>query len=66
MMLSLFLYAEDVYEATRDAQAAWLRSGYRGLSAVRATPVMGLLGGPLARHPAEGSRSPRRKARGPA
>ncbi|MCA9619900.1 MAG: hypothetical protein KC731_12835, partial [Myxococcales bacterium] len=47
MMLSLFLYAEDIYEATNDPFFAWLRGVYRGASALLATPVVLLLGVPL-------------------
>jgi heavy metal translocating P-type ATPase len=49
MMLALFLYAEDVFDAGSDVEMAWLRDGYRWASLVLATPVMILAGGPLAR-----------------
>jgi heavy metal translocating P-type ATPase len=49
MMLALFLYAEDVFDASGDTEMAWLRSVYRWASFVLATPVMVLAGGPLAR-----------------
>ena len=49
MMLALFLYAEDVFDASGDTEMAWLRSVYRWASFVLATPVMALAGGPLAR-----------------
>jgi Cu2+-exporting ATPase len=49
MMLALFLYAEDVFDASGDTEMAWLRSTYRWASLVLATPVMALAGGPLAR-----------------
>jgi heavy metal translocating P-type ATPase len=46
MMLSLFLFAEDVY-GEGDGGLGWMRSLYRGISAVLSTPVIGLLGAPL-------------------
>jgi Cu2+-exporting ATPase len=49
MMLSLFLYAEDVFDAGADVEMAWLRAAYRWASWVLATPVMALGGWPLAR-----------------
>ena len=49
MMLALFLYAEDVFDASGDVEMAWMRSVYRWASLVLATPVMALAGGPLAR-----------------
>ncbi len=48
MMLALFLYAEDVFDASGDVEMAWMRSGYRWASFVLATPVMAIAGGPLA------------------
>lgn len=50
MMLSLFLYAEDVFDAHGDTELAWMRSAYRALSAILATPVMALAGYPLLEH----------------
>lgn len=50
MMLSLFLYAEDVFDAHGDTELAWMRSAYRFASAILATPVMALAGHPLLRH----------------
>ena len=47
MMLSLFLYAEDVYGA--GGGLGWMRGLYRWTSAVLATPVVLLLAPPLAR-----------------
>ncbi len=47
MMLSLFLYAEDIYEVPPEQELAWLRSFYRWTTAVLCTPVMALCGGPL-------------------
>ncbi len=47
MMLSLFLFAEDVYGATADPVMAKLRELWRLASLVCATPVVFLLGGPL-------------------
>lgn len=47
MMLSLFLYAEDVYGA--GGGLGWMRGLYRWASAVLATPVVLLLAPPLAR-----------------
>src|SRR5262249_33486257 len=44
MMLALFLYAEDVFDAGADRELAWLRAAYRWASWILATPVM-LLGG---------------------
>ena len=49
MMLALFLYAEDVFDASGDVEMAWMRSAYRWASLVLATPVMALAGVPLAR-----------------
>jgi Cu2+-exporting ATPase len=49
MMLSLFLYAEDVFHASDDVELAWLRGAYRWASWALATPVMVLGGWPLAR-----------------
>ena len=49
MMLSLFLYAEDVYGATDSASMARLRDVYRLAAAILSTPVIGLLGAPLFR-----------------
>ena len=47
MMLSLFLFQEDVY--TVDAAGAWLAKGYRIASGVLSTPVVILLGVPILR-----------------
>jgi Cu2+-exporting ATPase len=49
MMLALFLYAEDAFDASADVEMAWMRSAYRWASFVLATPVMFLAGGPLLR-----------------
>lgn len=49
MMMSLFLYAEDIYEATSDPVFAWLRGAYRWASGALATPVVLMLGIPLGR-----------------
>src|SRR5262249_15051149 len=49
MMLSLFLYAEDVFGASDDRDLAWLREAYRVASLILATPVMLLAGLPLAK-----------------
>lgn len=49
MMLSLFLYAEDVYGATADQGMARLRQLYRWAAVALSTPVMALCGGPLLR-----------------
>ncbi|RME00026.1 MAG: hypothetical protein D6812_10435, partial [Deltaproteobacteria bacterium] len=49
MMLSLFLYAEDIYGVSTADGMAWMRSAYRVASAVLATPVVLLCGIPLAR-----------------
>jgi Cu2+-exporting ATPase len=56
MMLSLFLYAEDIYEPTSNATFAWLRQAYRYGAAILATPVMLLLGIPLLRRAARAGR----------
>ena len=55
MMLSLFLYAEDVFDASGDVEMAWLRGAYRWASFVLATPVLVLAGAPLAKGPCWGS-----------
>ncbi len=47
MMLSLFLFQEDVY--TVDAAGAWLSTAYRVASGVLSTPVILLLGVPILR-----------------
>jgi len=47
MMLALFLYAEDVFDAHGDTEMAWLRGGYRWASWILTTPVVVLCGGPL-------------------
>jgi heavy metal translocating P-type ATPase len=47
MMLSLFLYAEDVFDAGGDVELLWMRAAYRWASLVLATPVMALGGAPL-------------------
>jgi heavy metal translocating P-type ATPase len=49
MMLSLFLFAEDVYQPGPSADLAWMRQAYRVASALLSTPVVILLGGPLLR-----------------
>jgi Cu2+-exporting ATPase len=49
MMLSLFLFAEDVYQPTADAGLVWVRQAYRVASALLSTPVVLLLGAPLLR-----------------
>jgi heavy metal translocating P-type ATPase len=49
MMLSLFLFSEDVYDIKEGAELAWLASAYRWASAVLSTPVVLLLGVPIAR-----------------
>lgn len=49
MMLSLFLFAEDVYQPAPDAGLAWMRQAYRVASALLSTPVVLLLGAPLLR-----------------
>jgi heavy metal translocating P-type ATPase len=49
MMLALFLYAEDVFDASSDLEMVWLRDVYRWASLVLATPVMIMAGGPLAK-----------------
>lgn len=51
MMLSLFLFAEDVYPP--DSSMRWLRSAYRIASALLATPVVLLLGFPLCKRSLE-------------
>ncbi|MCK6549765.1 HAD-IC family P-type ATPase [Myxococcota bacterium] len=50
MMFSLFLYAEDIYGAGEEAGLMWMRTFYRIISVVLATPVMILCGAPLAKH----------------
>lgn len=52
MMLSLFLFSEDVYDIGAGAEMAWLASAYRWASAVLSTPVVLLLGLPIARRAA--------------
>ncbi|MEZ4299986.1 MAG: heavy metal translocating P-type ATPase [Polyangiaceae bacterium] len=49
MMLSLFLFSEDVYGASAGEELAWLRTGYRFASGLLATPVVLMLGLPVAR-----------------
>lgn len=49
MMLSLFLFAEDVYQPAPDAGLVWMRQAYRVASALLSTPVVLLLGAPLFR-----------------
>ncbi|MFO0763012.1 MAG: cation-translocating P-type ATPase [Byssovorax sp.] len=49
MMLSLFLFAEDVYGAGAEAGLGWMRRVYRVASALLSTPVVLLLGVPLGR-----------------
>ncbi len=59
MMLSLFLYAEDIYLADGAGEdLAWMRAAYRWISLFLATPVMALCGVPLL------ARAARRLARG--
>ncbi len=50
MMLSLFLFQEDVYSV--DAAGAWLSTAYRVASGVLSTPVILLLGVPILRRAA--------------
>lgn len=52
MMLSLFLFSEDVYGAEAGAELAWLATGYRWASGILSTPVLLLLGAPIARRAA--------------
>jgi P-type Cu2+ transporter len=59
MMLALFLYAEDVFNASSDVEMAWMRSIYRWASFILATPVMVLAGGPLAQRAAKAMRGGR-------
>ncbi|HVY48961.1 MAG TPA: hypothetical protein VHB21_23890, partial [Minicystis sp.] len=47
MMLSLFLFAEDVYPD--DGSMEWMRTGYRVAAVALATPVVVLLGAPVLR-----------------
>ncbi len=47
MMLSLFLYAGDLYEGAEEGGLLWLRAFYRFFSWFLATPVMVLAGLPL-------------------
>lgn len=49
MMLSLFLFAEDVYQAGPEAGLGFLRRAYKVASALLSTPVILLLGIPLAK-----------------
>jgi heavy metal translocating P-type ATPase len=49
MMLSLFLFAEDVYGAGAEAGLGWMRRVYKVASALLSTPVVILLGVPLAK-----------------
>lgn len=49
MMLSLFLFQEDVYGLAPGAEGAWLASAYRIASAVLSAPVILLLGVPALR-----------------
>ncbi len=49
MMLSLFLFAEDVYPPTAGDGLGWMRQAYRVASGVLSTPVVLLLGIPLLR-----------------
>ncbi len=49
MMLSLFLYAEDVYEPAREPIYVWFRRASSWGAAVLASIVVALLGPPLAR-----------------
>lgn len=48
MMLSLFLFSEDVYDIRPGAELSWLASGYRWASGILSTPVLVLLGFPVA------------------
>lgn len=50
MMFSLFLYAEDIYDVGEEAGLVWMRTFYRVISVVLATPVMGFAGFPLLKH----------------
>jgi heavy metal translocating P-type ATPase len=54
MMLSLFLFAEDVYGAGPEAGLGWMRKVYRVAAAVLSTPVVLMLGVPLARRALRG------------
>ena len=47
MMLALFLYAEDVFDAHGDVEMAWMRGAYRWASWILTTPIVVLCGGPL-------------------
>ncbi len=47
MMLSLFLYAEDIYDVASSDGLLWLRQGYRVAAGTLSTPVMWMLGRPL-------------------
>ena len=47
MMLALFLYAEDVFDAHGDVEMAWMRGAYRWASWILTTPIVILCGGPL-------------------
>jgi Cu2+-exporting ATPase/Cu+-exporting ATPase len=49
MMLALFLYAEDVYDASSEREMMWMRDAYRVASWVLCTPVLILAGVPVLR-----------------
>ncbi|MBK8252641.1 MAG: cation-translocating P-type ATPase [Polyangiaceae bacterium] len=49
MMLSLFLFSEDVYDIQEGAALSWLATAYRVASGVLSTPVILLLGVPVAK-----------------
>ncbi len=49
MMLSLFLFAEDVYDVGAGDGLVWMRRFYRVAAGVLTTPVVVMLGVPLAR-----------------
>lgn len=52
MMLSLFLFSEDVYDIGAGAELSWLASAYRWASGILSTPVVLLLGVPVLRRAA--------------
>ncbi len=52
MMISLLLFAEDVYDVAPGAELAWLGRVYRVLAALLSTPVILMLGIPLVRRAA--------------
>lgn len=59
MMLSLFLYAEDLYEATADPLYVWFRHASSWVAAGLSSVVVALLGPPLARRALRAARSGR-------